>query len=137
MPGEDPVELRGRIADVADTPKAVSTYFEALNSEDWDRLATVWAEDAELAAVGSRPRQGRAEVMAYFRSIFKPWSSHLDSPTRIITAQDTVVVEVEFTGVSQSGKELTFDAVDIFDLNNGEILKLTTWYDLSWLRKQL
>lgn len=141
MPGRTdespPIQPVDRTADRDELPPTVRAYFEALNAEDWDRLSAVWADDAELAAVGSRPRRGRAEVMAYFDGLFDPWLEHVDRPTRIIAADDTVVVEVEFSGVTRSGKKVTFDAVDIFDLGWGEIVKLATWYDLSWVRKQL
>lgn len=127
----------GRVEAEAEVPAVARAYFDALNAEDWEALATVWAHDAELRAVGSRPRRGRDEVMAYFRPLFGPWARHLDQPTRWIVAGDTVVAEVRFTGTTHEGKELSFDAVDVFDLTGGAIARLTTWYDLSWVRRQL
>jgi ketosteroid isomerase-like protein len=132
-----PPRIAGGVVGAAEVPAAVTAYFDALNAEDLDALLGLWAPAAELRAVGSRPRQGRDEIGAYFRPLFEPWAAHLDRPTRWIVAPDTVVVEVRFSGTTLAGKELAFDAVDVFDLGDGLITRLTTWYDLAWVRKQL
>lgn len=118
-------------------PTVVQAYFDALNAEDFTRLEQTWAVDGELRAVGSRPRRGIDELMAYFRPLFDPWAEHLDQPTRCIGSGDAVAVEVRFTGRTHGGTALTFDAVDVFDLADGRIARLSTWYDLVWVRKQL
>lgn len=118
-------------------PAAVRDYFDALNAEDFEALERAWSRAGELRAVGSRPRQGIEEVMAYFRPLFAPWAEHRDQPTRVIGEGDAVVVEVRFTGRTEAGRELIFDAVDVFDLRDGVIARLSTWYDLAWLRRQL
>jgi len=119
------------------SPPAVTAYFEALNSEDWESMSSVWAEDAELRAVGSRPRRGRENILSYFRTLFAPWSEHREGPTRLIVSGDVVVAEIEFAGVTRGGKQLAFDAVDVFDLQRDTITRLSTWYDLTWVRAQL
>lgn len=134
--GGGPV-VAGRGAPPADVPAAVREYFEALNSEDFARLERTWSPNGELRAVGSRPRRGIEEVMAYFRPLFEPWAEHVDRPTRTIVAGDAVVVEVRFSGRMHDGRELEFDAVDVFDLAGGRIERLSTWYDLVWVRGQL
>jgi ketosteroid isomerase-like protein len=118
-------------------PSMVTGYFDALNREDWALMRELWDVNAELRAVGARPRRGRDEVVSYLEPIFGPWATHLDQPTRFIVAPSTVVVEVRFTGVTHAVRELPFDAVDVFDTDDHAILRLTTWYDLAWLRKQL
>jgi ketosteroid isomerase-like protein len=118
-------------------PPEVRDYFDALNGEDFEALERVWSRHGELRAVGSRPRQGIEEVMAYFRPLFDPWVEHRDQPTRVIADGDAVVVEVRFTGRTEAGRELVFDAVDVFDLRDGLVERLSTWYDLAWLRRQL
>lgn len=137
MPGKETQTVTGEVMTPADVPEAVVAYFGALNAEDFARLKQLWAPDAELRAVGSRPRTGRDDIMAYFRPIFEPWPVHSDTPTRFIVAGNTVVAEVSFTGRSASGKDVTFDAIDVFDLVGSSIRKLTTWYDLSWVRRQI
>ncbi|MFT3865117.1 MAG: nuclear transport factor 2 family protein [Solirubrobacterales bacterium] len=118
-------------------PAPVQAYFDAINAEDLAALEPLWSPTAELRAVGSRRRRGLAEVMDYFRPLFDPWAEHLDQPTRVIGEGDAVVVEIRFAGRTVQGRELSFDALDVFDLAAGRIERLTTWYDLAWLRKQL
>jgi ketosteroid isomerase-like protein len=134
---EQHIVAAGRSVAPAEVPAPVREYFAALNAEDLPRLEQTWSAGAELRAVGSRPRRGRDEVMAYFRPLFEPWAEHLDQPTRVIVADDTAVVEVHFTGRTHAGHELVFDAIDVFELAGGRIERLSTWYDLVWLRKQL
>lgn len=118
-------------------PEAITTYFDAINNEDWDRLATVWRDDAELLAVGARPRRGVAEIVKYYPKTLAPWQQHLDDPTRFIVAGDTVTVEIHFSGKSADGIEVEFDAVDVFDLVDGKIQRVTNWYDTSKVRALL
>lgn len=118
-------------------PEAITTYFSAINSEDWERLATVWQDDAELLAVGARPRKGRESIVGYYPKTLAPWKEHLDDPTRFIVAGDTVTAEIHFTGRSADGIEVAFDAVDVFDLVDGRIQRLTNWYDVAAVRALL
>lgn len=120
-----------------ETPAVVAAYFESLNAEDFDRLETLWTDDATLRAVGQPSRHGREQVIDYFSPLFRTWMEHVDTPTRVITSGDVAVVEVSFTGTTTSGKRLTFDAVDVFDLSDDRIAALSTWYDLHWLVRQL
>jgi ketosteroid isomerase-like protein len=127
----------GAVGTIEIAPAAIRTYFEALNAEEWPRLAAAWADDAELRAVGARPRRGRDDIMTYYHGLFGPWPTHHDRPTRVIVAGDVVVTEVEFTGTTATGQEIRFDAVDVFDLRDGVIARMTLWYDLAWVRGQL
>lgn len=129
--------LRGQVVAAVELPECVGAYFQAINAEDFERLSSVWTQTAELRAVGARPRRGRDEVMTFYRELFEPWASHTDQPTRVVTAADLVVTEIEFAGVTHAGKQVAFEALDVFDLADGSIARLTTWYDLTWVRRQL
>jgi ketosteroid isomerase-like protein len=121
----------------ADAPEVIRTYFDSINTEDFERLAGIWADDVELKAVGARPRTGRDDVMDFYGGIFEPWAAHDDHPTRVVADGDVVVVEIVFTGTTHDGKEISFPAVDIFDLEDGKIRKVSIYYDLTWVRKQM
>jgi ketosteroid isomerase-like protein len=115
----------------------VQRYFVCLDTEDWTQMRTLWHDDAELRAVGARPRSGADEVIGYFSNLFSPWPVHQDKPTRLIGSGDTIVAEVTFTGTTPDGRDVSFDAVDVFDLRDGRIAKLTNWYDIAYVRKVL
>lgn len=113
----------------ADVPKAVVRYFESVNTEDYDTLREQLHPDAEFVAVGARPRRGREEVMTYFPAAFQQLPEHNDEPTRYLIAGDAVTVEIHFVGKTRAGGHVEFDAIDVMDLQDGLIRRVTSWYD--------
>jgi ketosteroid isomerase-like protein len=116
---------------------AATAYFEMLNAENWDGMRSLWHRNGELSAVGARPRTGVAAVMTYFRKIFDPWPEHRDEPTRLLICEreGAVVAELRFTGRTHDGPSVTFDAVDVFDIEGGQIRRMTSWYDIAAARR--
>lgn len=117
------------------TVDPVAEYFRCLNEEDWTVMRGLWTADARVRPVGTRPREGPEAITVFYASLFDPWAVHLDTPARIVRAGDVVTVEVRFTGTSRTGTEAAFDAVDVFDLRDGRIAALSTWYDLVAARR--
>lgn len=120
-----------------DVPPVVHRYFELMNGDRWDAFGEVWAEDAEHSAVGGGSRTGRQEIVDFYARLFRAWAVHDDRPTRFLVAGDTVTVEVTFSGTMHDGRSLSFPAVDVIDVRDGQITRLTNWYDIAWVRKQL
>jgi ketosteroid isomerase-like protein len=115
------------------TPDVVGRYFAAVNAEDWAAVGDLFAEDAELAAVGAPARRGREAIAAHFPWTLKALPVHHDEPTRVVVAGTVVLVEVHFTGRNRADAEVEFDAVDVFDLSpdGTTITRLTSWYDTA------
>ena len=112
------------------TNRAVlEAYFAAINADRFADLVPLWHPDGELRAVGVPPRIGRTAVLAHFPAVLAGYPEHHDEATRWIEAGDTVVVEIAFTGVTCTGRSVRFDAVDVFDLRDTRILRLSSWYD--------
>ena len=115
----------------------IDRYFTCINNEDWVGFAELWESDAEVRAVGTRPRRGISEIEGFYRGLFSPWLRHRDTPTRVLPSGDAVTVEVRFDGETHDGQSLDFEAVDVFDLGDGRIRRLSTWYDLVLVRRRL
>lgn len=115
----------------------IDRYFTSINAENWPHFAQLWAPDAELRAVGTRPRRGASEIEDFYRGLFSPWQRHRDEATRVLPSGDAVTVEVRFDGETHDGRTLSFDAVDVFDIDAGRIRRLSTWYDLVLVRRLL
>lgn len=115
----------------------VKDYFVALNTEDWELMASVLHPKLDLIPSGSRPRVGSDKAIAMFQKIFERFPVHQDNPTRFLEAENTVVVEISFAGATQDGQEVAFDAVDIFDVADGRIVRLSQWFDTAALAAAL
>ncbi len=116
--------------------ETIEAYFNAINSEDFDTLASLWHPDAEWRAVAARPRRGKDDVVTYYPKVFELYPEHHDEPTRIIEDGDTIVVEISFNGKTPAGKPITFEAIDVFDLEDGLIKRFSSWFDMDELRAQ-
>jgi ketosteroid isomerase-like protein len=120
------------------TRDLILDYFRCLDEEDWDGMRALWhPDDCRLRAVGARPREGREQVLEFFGKLFTPWKLHEDRPTRLVVCADTVTAEVLFLGTTHDGLEVSFEAVDVFDLSDGLISRLSNWYDIAYARKVL
>ena len=115
----------------------VERYFAAVNAGDFDTLRQVLHPDIELTACMSRPRQGVESVVAFFDAVFGRYPEHSDIPTRLICDGNSVVAEIHFEGRSDTGAEIVFEAVDVFDVVDGRIRRLSQWFDSADLQRQL
>ncbi|TCK22412.1 nuclear transport factor 2 family protein [Pseudonocardia endophytica] len=115
----------------------VEAYFAAINTEDFDGLAAVFAPDVEIHTTGSDPVLGRDAALAHFRAVLANYPSHTDAVTRWIEAPDAVVCEIAFTGRLADGREIRFDALDVFDAGDDAITRVSTWYDTRSVARQV
>ncbi|MEU8802949.1 nuclear transport factor 2 family protein [Spirillospora sp. NPDC048819] len=109
----------------------VDRYFAAVNSEDWRGLRDLFTEHAVLTATGARTRHGRDDVGSYYPRVLSGYAEHLDLPVRRLDCGSTTVVEISFAGRRVDGRPVAFDAVDLFDLVDGRIARLASWYDTA------
>ncbi len=113
------------------TPEEVArAYFEAVNSRQWDDLAGLFAADAELRPVGARVRSGRDDIAAYYPPLLAGFTTSYDDPRALHVAGDVVTAEIAFTGTTVAGREVAFDAVDVFRVHDGKIASLRILYDM-------
>lgn len=115
----------------------VESYFAAVNAADFDALRRVLHPDIELTACMSRPRRGLESVVAFFDAVFGRYPEHSDIPTRLICDGNSVVAEIHFEGRSDTGAQIVFEAVDVFDVVDGRIRRLSQWFDSADLQRQL
>ncbi len=120
------------------TPPVIETYFRAVNTRDWDAMATALAEDVVLRPVGVPPVRGRDAALAYYPDVLAKFEQAHDEVVRVAVAGDVVTVEIVFTGRTHDGAPVSFDAVDVFDLDaEGRIHRLSLWYDTRGVIRQI
>lgn len=121
-----------------DVRAVLDAYFDGINGERYEDVAGLFAPDGVLCAPGVRPRRGPDEIAAYFGMVLARYPVHHDQPTRTVIAGHTATVEIAFTGELACGAPMTFEALDVFDLDaEGRITKLVTWYDSHLVRARL
>jgi len=115
----------------------ITRYFDAVNHENWDALASVFHPDATFQTPGTAPRVGRDEIVGLFLRLFDAWTEHMDTPVRVIREGDTASVEIEFSGMSTAGRTVSFQAVDLFTFKDDQVISLRSFYDLHEVRQEL
>lgn len=124
--------------DDARVPEVVRRYFAAVNDRRFDDLPELFAPDAELRPVGSAPRVGRDAIAAYYPEILSGFAEGFDDPRRAHVADTAVTVEIAFTGRTRRGREVAFEAIDVFELDHdGRIARLSLWYDTLDVARQV
>ena len=125
------------MGDGAAARNLIARYFERINAEDYEGVAALFGPDAVVVPAGGRPRRGRAEIAAYYAKILAPFPEHHDEPVRVVVGGDDVTVEIAYRGVLGNGRELAFDALNVYRLSGGLIARLTQWYDTDRVRRML
>jgi len=69
--------------------------------------------------------------------LLAPFPAHLDDPLRVLVAGDSATVEIHFTGTMHDGRVVEFDALDVFDLEDGRVRRLRYWYDSAPIMAQM
>lgn len=115
----------------------VERYFAAVNAGRFTDLAGVFAPDVEICTVGAAPVRGRDAALAHFPALLAGYPEHDDRVTRWIEAPGVVVCEIAFRGRLADGRAVGFDALDVFDVVDGVIVRVSTWYDTRDVRRQV
>ncbi len=115
------------------TPSAEAlarSYFDAVHDGDLDKLAGLFAEDATVYFPVRDPVVGREAIRSFYADVFKLYATRTDDCRRIFRdSQGNVAVEISFVGKLGSGKEVAFEAVDLFTAKDGRIQELRIFYD--------
>lgn len=118
-------------------PEVVRRYFEVVNAADWAAMPALWTPDGELRAVGAPVRRGPDEIAAHFPWTLSALPVHHDEPTRVVVAGAVVLVEIRFAGRTRSDRVVEFDALDVFELADDRIARLSSWYDTAAVAAQV
>ncbi|MGD9986553.1 nuclear transport factor 2 family protein [Pseudonocardia sp.] len=115
----------------------VEGYFAAINADRFDDLADVFAPDVEIHTVGAEPVHGRDAALDHFPALLANYVEHDDRVTRWIEAPGAVVCDIAFRGRLTDGRSVAFEALDVFDVVDGLIVRVCTWFDTHDVRRQV
>lgn len=113
-------------------------YFRAVNESRLDDLAAVFAEDAILSFPMLPPVEGRNAIREFYAGVLTFYPERRDDITRwFVSEGGDVAAEISFVGKTSTGRDVAFDAVDVFTFQNGVIEKLTIYYDSAKVLQML
>lgn len=126
----EPIEAR--------SPEGLArAYFDAVHAGDSARLAALFAEDAVLRFPTLDPIVGREAIRTFYANVFTFYAKRSDQVTRWFHADDAVAAEIHFEGLTGDGKNVVFDAVDLFTVSGGKIARIEIYYDSASVLRML
>jgi len=117
----------------------VSNYFLAIRAMDAEAFADTFAEDGTtFDPVGTPGITGRAAIREFLQNICKNFKSVGLTEDHVFVAGNGAAVKWTGHGISASGKEVRFEGVDVFEVNeDGQIQTLRAYWNPTEMIAQL
>lgn len=133
-----------------DNANIARAFYAAWNDRDFDRSAALMADDGEILVVGTGERyHGPEGAIAFDRMWADGFPDGRVEVKETIAQGDRVVVTFRGRGthtgtlkssageIPATGKEVTLDLCDVYELRGGKIKSLHTYFDSGSLLAQL
>jgi steroid delta-isomerase len=119
--------------------RAVRAYFLATRAMDADAFANAFAEDGTTCdPLGAPPISGRDGIRQFFQSICKNFKSVGLTEDSIFVAGNGAAVKWTGKGTSTNGSEVTFEGIDVFEVNaDGKIQNVWAYWNPAEMIAQL
>ncbi len=119
--------------------RAVRGYFLAIRAMDADAFANSFAEDGTTCdPMGAPPIAGRDGIREFFNSICKNFKSVALTEDSVFVAGNGAAVKWSGKGTSNSGKEVNFEGIDVFEINlDGKIQSVWAYWNPAEMIAQL
>jgi len=119
--------------------RAVRAYFLAIRAMDADAFANTFAENGTtFDPVGSPAVTGRAALREFLQSICKNFKSVSLYEDAVFVAGNGAAVKWTGRGTSTSGKEVNFEGIDVFEVNeDGKIQTIHAYWNPAEMIAQL
>jgi len=119
--------------------RAVRGYFLAIRAMDADAFANSFAEDGTTCdPMGAPPIVGRDGIREFFNSICKNFKSVGLTEDSVFVAGNGAAVKWIGKGTSTSGKEVRFEGIDVFEINqDGKIQSVWAYWNPAEMIAQL
>jgi steroid delta-isomerase len=111
--------------------QAVGAYYAAVRALDVAALVATFATDAlTFDPRTGFPVEGSTELLAFFEALWAGFESLEETPDAAFFAHDGAAVKWVARGVSKTGEALTFQGIDVFEVNDaGRIQTLWIYRD--------
>jgi steroid delta-isomerase len=119
--------------------RAVRAYFLAIRAMNAEAFANTFAEDGStFDPEGSPPITGREALREFLQSICKNFKSVALTEESVFVAGNGAAVKWTGHGTSMSGREVNFEGIDVFEINeDGKIQTLHAYWNPAEMISQL
>ena len=137
---------RKRITRRKAVEQTLRSYFEAMDNRDAHAMASHWREDGVEDIVPVGVLRGHDELRDYFESLFAAMPDARTTVTRLVAGEQSCAVEwrLEATlngaplmGIEPNGKHIEIRGFDLFELEDGELVSNTAYFDGAGLARQI
>src|SRR5215211_553333 len=121
------------------------SYFDAFARRDLDAMVEHWRDDAVIDLVPIGVLRGMAEYRGFFKQLFAAFPGLEVTVARVIAGERQAAVEwrmsgeftgSEFQGIEPTGKHVELRALDLLEIEDGQIVSNTAYYDgMSFARQ--
>jgi steroid delta-isomerase-like uncharacterized protein len=124
----------------------VRSYFEAVDRRDVEAAVAHWREDGVDDMVPVGVLRGRDEMRQYFKSVFAATPDARTTITRLVAGEQSCAVEwrlegtfdgAPYLGIEPTGKHIEIRGLDLLELENGEIVSNTGYFDGASFARQI
>jgi steroid delta-isomerase-like uncharacterized protein len=122
------------------------SYFEALAARDPEAIVSHWHEDGVDDVVPLGVKRGRQEIEQMFREMFAAAPDLETTVTRIVAGEKEAAVEwrmrgtfngAPFQGIEPTGRPLELRGLDMLEIEDGKIARITSYYDGAEYARQI
>ena len=137
---------RKRITRRKAVEQKLRSYFEAMDNRDAHAMTSHWREDGVEDIVPVGVVRGHDELRDYFASLFAAMPDARTTVTRLVAGEQNCAVEwrLEATlsgtplmGIEPNGKHIEIRGFDLFELEDGELVSNTAYFDGAGLARQI
>jgi steroid delta-isomerase-like uncharacterized protein len=120
--------------------------FDALARRDAEAIGEHWREDGVNDIVPVGVLRGGGEIVDFFRGVFTAVPDLETTVTRVVASDRLAAVEWRMTGnftggpfrsIEPTGKSIHLRGLDLLEIEDGEIVGNTAYYDGAALARQI
>jgi steroid delta-isomerase-like uncharacterized protein len=118
--------------------ECVTAYFDAIAARDVHALGEHWREDGVDEIVPIGVLRGRGEIRDFFRELFAAVPDLETQVVRVVAGDRLAALEwrmsgtfngAPFQGIDPTGNEVQMRGLDLFEVEDGQIVGNTGYYD--------
>jgi steroid delta-isomerase-like uncharacterized protein len=137
---------RKRITRRKAVEQTLRAYFEAMDNRDAEGMTAHWREDGVEDIVPVGVLRGRDELRSYFASLFAAIPDARTSVTRLVAGEQSCAVEwrlegtfsgAAFMDIEPTGKHIEIRGLDLFELEDSELVSNTAYFDGAGYARQI